>query len=166
MKNKTAGITNSKKGQTTLQEKEIQLLKDLLDRISAHAAGLEKKLGGISEETDSLRRSAEYWEREAIQLRLALNELYHSRSWRITLPVRLLSRLIRWLFRLPSRAWRRLGRQARAFGTGQDPDSSSSRHNGSHQKSRSQPESTELSLRETEIYNELRQAIDKKKNGD
>ena len=126
MKDKTTEITNSEQDQKTLQEREIQLLKDLLDRISAHAAGLEKELVGISGETDSLRRSAEYWEHEATQLRLVLNELYNSRSWRITLPVRILSRMIRWLFRLPSRAWRRLVQQDRAFGKGSNPDSNSS----------------------------------------
>ncbi len=147
------------------QERKILLLKDLLDRISAHAAGLEKKLGGIEEETDSLRRSAEYWEHEATQLRMALNELYNSRSWKITLPIRLFSRLIRWLFRLPSRAMRRPGRKDRAFGTGQNPDSSSIKQNRVRQKNRNRTEPTELSPRETEIYNELRQVIDKKRTG-
>ena len=166
MKNKTPEDSNSNQSQTAQQAREIQLLKDLLDRISAHAAGLEKELGGISGETDSLRKSAEYWEHEATQLRLALDDLYHSRSWKITLPVRLLSRLIRWLFRLPSRALRRLGQQDRAFGTGQNPDSNSSMQYWSLKHSRNQPGLTELSPRETEIYNELRQVIDKNKNGD
>ena len=165
MKDKTTGITNSNQGQTAQQEREIQLLKDLLDRVSAHAAGLEKELDGISGETDSLRKSAEYWEHEATQLRLALDELYHSRSWKITLPVRLLSRLIRWLFLLPSRAWRRPGQQVKALGTGQEPDSNPSRQGWSRQQTRNRAEPTELSPRETEIYNELRQVIAKKRMG-
>ena len=39
-------------------EAEIKLLRDLLDRVSAHAEGLEKELGGVSQEIDTLRVSS------------------------------------------------------------------------------------------------------------
>ena len=165
--NKNDKNPNPLQGQNIQQETEIKLLRGLLDRVSTHATGLEEELGTVKKHINKYRDSSEKWEHETRQLRLTLDNLYSSRSWKLTLPVRMFSRLIRWIFRLPSRALRRLGQQIRAFGTDnrQYMDNNPPKPNRYRGQASSQSESTQLSPRETEIYNELLHIINKKKNG-
>lgn len=151
------------------QESEIRLLEELLDRISTHAEELEKELIRAKQKIATLRLQApEHWEHKANQLQITLDALYASRSWKLTLPVRIMSRLLRWISGLPSRAYRRLSQQVRSFGTdkGQDtgPGPGRKKHAGYRGQARNRAGSTELSPRETEIYNELHEIIDRKKN--
>jgi hypothetical protein len=149
---------NLLQGQNIQQETEIKLLKGLLDRISAYATGLEEELGTVKKDINRDRGSSEKWEHEARQLRIALDDLYSSRSWKLTLPVRMFSRLVRWIL-LPLRSFKgknpQMGKTSCSKGPGLNSDK---------KMPPGMSGSTEMSPRETDIYHELLQIINKKKN--
>jgi len=69
-------------------EAELRLLKDLLRRLNDHAGQLEEDLEAASREIKTLRRRIRSRDEE-------INNLYASRSWRITRPVRAVSIIAR-----------------------------------------------------------------------
>lgn len=69
-------------------EAEIRLLKDLLRRLNAHAGQLEEDLETATREIRTLRQRIRSKEAE-------ISNLYASRSWRITRPIRAVSIIAR-----------------------------------------------------------------------
>jgi len=67
---------------------EVRLLKDLLRRLNAHAGQLEEDLEAASQEIKKLRQRVRSQNQE-------INNLYASRSWKITRPVRAVSIIAR-----------------------------------------------------------------------
>ena len=84
---------DSKKDHETVSEykAEIRILKNLLQKVSAHAEELEAELGLADKKIKRLQNSLR-------QCRTALDSLYASRSWKLTLPVRMVSRPARSIF--------------------------------------------------------------------
>lgn len=84
---------DSKKDHETVgkYEAEIRILKNLLQKVSAHAEELEAELDLANKKIKKLHNSLR-------QCRTSLDSLYASRSWRLTLPVRMVSSLARSIF--------------------------------------------------------------------
>ena len=144
-------------------EAEVRILKDLLARAGNYTSELEAELESAGEEIRRLRGAL----RESEEI---LEAVYASRSWKLTLPVRIVSGLARTL----------LGRlTGRSSNPGKrEPDSPENpsaaagsrggRRNGTGKKSMrntlKQRESKLLSPRETEICLELTRLVKEEKN--
>lgn len=144
-------------------EAEVRILKDLLARAGNYTSDLEAELQSAGEEIRRLRGSL----RESEEI---LAAVYISRSWKLTLPVRIVSGLARTLLgRLP-------GRSSNPGKRGPDsPENPSAaagsrgaRRNGnrndSTRKALKQRESKLLSPRETEIHLELTRLVKEEKS--
>lgn len=144
-------------------EAEARILRDLLVRAGEYTSELEAELQSAGEEKRRLRDLLR--ERKEI-----LEAVYASRSWKITLPVRILSGLARSLLSRFSGRPSTPGRQepgspvntpaaAGIAGSMQNPT-----WNESTQKAPKQRGKKHLSPRETEICRELTRLVKEKKN--
>jgi len=136
------------------RESETRVLKDLLKKVSAHARAMEAELDAASRETIRLREQLR-------QSRIELKNVYNSRSWKITWPVRFLSRMIKAMFRLSKSPSLSSGNRVKALRSGNN----SPRNNRAGQNSAGRdkrkagfpgPDLGILSPREKEILKKLK----------
>ncbi len=141
-------------------EAEVRVLKNLLKKISVHAEELEEELGSANQKINQLRSSL-------YQRQMALDDLYSSRSWKLTLPVRIFSTLVKSIFYFLSPFHSSPGRRDKptrgSKSQGNNIPGSDQAGNGNKKLSQ-RSRSKVLSPLETETCNQLTELIKKKKN--
>ena len=132
---------------------EVRLLKDLLRRLNAHARQLDEDLETASREIKTLRQRIRSRDAE-------INNLYASRSWKITMPIRAVSTIAR------SAAGKiaRLARGAPANMAGPPAETPSNRPEPGTQKKNRKPD-LPLTPREKEILDALGRLMDEDRYG-
>ncbi|MCD6389415.1 MAG: hypothetical protein J7L69_08380, partial [Desulfobulbaceae bacterium] len=103
-----------------MRQEGLQVKQLLVERDSQRAAlaaerdkthKIEQELGAASAKIDELNASSHHWWTEADKLTCELHDVYHCKSWKLTLPLRKLKRLLKlmiyipkWIFKLPKRS--------------------------------------------------------------
>ena len=86
-----------------------------IEQLHAHSQWLQNEWDAAKIKIDELNHSSHHWWTVADQLSCELQSVYHSKSWRITWPLRKLMQLLKWLLWFPVKLAVALARAARWF---------------------------------------------------
>ncbi|NLY09869.1 MAG: FkbM family methyltransferase [Tissierellia bacterium] len=105
--------------QTKLQlseaNKETDKLKMELNEANKKIDNLQRELEAAISKVAELSQACQYWRKAADDLNQELQMVYSSKSWRLTLPLRLGNKYIKWLLSQPKKASLYFLRKAIAF---------------------------------------------------
>ena len=89
--------------QLSEKDQALEVKQSELEQLHAHSQWLQNEWDAAKAKIDELNHSSQHWWTVADGLNRELQSVYHSKSWRITWPLRKLMQLLKWLLRLPVR---------------------------------------------------------------